>query len=439
MRPVGRLPDRLHHSKPTARGRGRPAAPSPARGPAGVDLRAVRSRRRPGTQEAGAARRGGGAQAPGKIKILFLIDNFAGPEGGTEQHLLFLQRELPRDRFELHFGVLSAIRRIAAGDFPVCPVMLGAGTRSGPRGTLARLRRLVRLVKAVDADVVHAFCRRSELYALLATRWAGRGRVLGVRRNIGYWHTWQSRWGARLAGLFGACYAANCQAAREFAARVEWIPRRRVAVIQNPVSSRRLAEGLAGIPARSSLGIVNGEQVVGMVATVRPIKDYATFLRSARLVLQEHPHTRFLAIGLQEPDCGLEMRKLARRLGIDGQVSWVGPVPNPLSVLPLMDVAVLTSQSEAFSNAVLEYAAAGVATVATDVGGVREIIDDGQTGFIVPPRSPELMASRICRLQDDDALRRRIGENAQRRVRENSSEEKVLRQYSTLYRRLAGK
>ncbi len=374
-----------------------------------------------------------------KIKILFLIDDFGGPEGGTEQHLLFLQRELPRDHFELHFGVLTGIQRFCPESFPVRPVMLGENTRPGLRGVLRRLQNLSQLIKTTEADVVHAFCRTSELYACVAVRMAHHGRVLGVRRNIGYWHTCRSRWLARLVGLFGrAEYAANCEAARRFAARVEWISPRRVCVIQNPVSKRRLAAGLADVPSRASLGILDGEQVVGMVATVRPIKDYATFLRAARLVLDRHPRTRFLVIGTEEPAYKLEMQRLAGELGIDGQVGWLGPMPNPIGAMRQFDVAVLSSQSEAFSNSLLEYAAAGVATVATDVGGTREIIDDDQTGFVVPPQSPEAMAERIMQLLADDSLRRALGEKAGRKAKNVFSETEILQEYHRLYTHLAG-
>lgn len=363
---------------------------------------------------------------------------FCAPEAGTEQHLLFLQRELPRERFDLHFGVITGVQRMAIDEFPIRPTMLGEGTPSGPRGAWRRLCNLSRLVETTRADVVHAFCRTSEAYACLAVKMARRGRVLGVRRNIGYWHTWRSRWFARLVGLCGGAeYVANCEAARRFAHRVEWISPRRVSVIRNPVAAKRLQEGLASVPARSLLGIADDERVVGMVATVRPVKDYAAFLRACRLVLDTHPRTRFLVIGNEQPDYKREMEQLAQELGLRDQVSWLGPMPNPISVLPLMDVAVLSSRSEAFSNSLLEYAAAGVPTVATDVGGVREIIDDGQTGFIVPPQSPEAMAERVCRLLDDDALRRKFAEACSYRARTTFSQEQVLRDYSTLYARIA--
>ena len=282
-------------------------------------------------------------------------------------------------------------------------------------------------------------CRDSECAALLATKLAGYGKVVGVRRNIGYGHTWRSRWTGRIAGTLGAMYVANCDAAREFASRVEWIPRRRICVIRNPVLSERREEALAMVPPRSSVGIVDGEQVVGMVATVRPIKDYATFLRSAQSVLRKHPRTRFLAIGMEDPDYASQMRKLANDLGIDAQLSWLGAVPNPLGLLPLVDVAVLSSRSEAMSNAIVEYMAMGVAVVTTRVGGTPEIVEDEVTGFLVPPCSPEPLADRICHLLEDAALRTRMGQTAQTRIRELCSEDKIVNQYVTFYRGLIGK
>ncbi|MEN6450797.1 MAG: glycosyltransferase family 4 protein [Thermoguttaceae bacterium] len=372
------------------------------------------------------------------VRILFLIDDFCGPEGGTEQHLLFLQRELPRDLFDLHFVVLTGIQRMDAEDFPVRPVML-VGRRHGARGVPERLLLLASYIRRAGIDVVHAFSRTSEIYACLAVRLAKRGRVLAIRRNLGYWHTWPSRWVARAVGRLGAAYAANCEAARQYTSRVEWIRRRRIAVIHNPLATARIAEGRAAGVTRASLGVADGERLVGMVATVRPVKDYATFLHAARHVIDREPPTRFLAVGFQQPEYSAQMQRLCGQLGIACRVTWLGAVANPFTLLPLLDVAVLSSSSEAFSNAVLEYAAAGVPTVATDVGGIRELLDDGTSGFIVPPRDPETMADRICRLLSDRELGRRLGDAARRKVTAEFSEDKILSQYRRIYHQLAGR
>ncbi len=374
----------------------------------------------------------------GRVTILFVIDSLQGAAGGTEQHLLFLLRELPRDRFHVHFAVLSAFGNCDSTEFPVPPAMPNGRPRSWLR-PLRQVQWLRALISMLKPHIVQAMCPRSEADSLLAAKFSAQTTVLGVRRNTGYWHNQLTLWRARLLSRLGGTYVANCGAARDFAVRNEWIAQDRVTVIRNPVLRQRLEEGLASPPSRGDLGIAADEWVVGMVATIRPVKDHRTFLCSARLVLDRYPMTRFLLIGTEDPKCARELRALSRTLGIERQLTWVGPVKNPLHLLPLFDVAVLSSRSEGMSNALLEYAAAGIATVATDVGAAREIIDDEVCGFLVQPRSPEAMADRICRLLRDDTLRRQFGEKAQRKIRESFSEEEILGEYSRLYLRLAGR
>ena len=270
-----------------------------------------------------------------------MIDDFCGPEGGTEQHLLFLAAGTARDLLELHFAVLTRIRRTDAEDFPVRPVML-VGRRRGLRGSPERLRLLASFIKSAECiDVVHAFSRTSEAFACLAVKWQGRGKVLAIRRNLGYWHTWRSRWTARTVGRFGAEYAANCEAARQAAAKIEWVAPTRIAVIPKSRFDGSVAgRASPAVRSRRIAGIVDGESVVGIVATVRPVKDYATFRHAARLVLDRRPSTRFLAVGVQQFPYAEQMRATCRPLGTRRSVSWLGAIDNPISVMPLFDVAV---------------------------------------------------------------------------------------------------
>jgi len=300
---------------------------------------------------------------------------------------------------------------------------------------------LAKLIRETHVDVVHTFSAVSELYAAMAVLLAGRGKVLASRRNMGYWHTWRSRWTARAVAAFGrglgVRYAANCTAARESAVKGEWIPRRRISVIPNAAPARRWQKGLMHVPSRSSLGLCDGQQAVAVLATIRPVKDYATFLRAARLVADRCPTARFLSIGDHEPRYFAEVQSLADDLGLNDHIRWLGAVENPLSILTRCDVGVLSSESEGMSNALLEYAVAGIAAVATNVGGAAEAVEDGVTGFLVPPRSPEPMADAICRLLRDDELRRSFGASGAARARTLFSEERILDQFSQLYQSLA--
>ena len=374
-----------------------------------------------------------------KSRLLFLIDDFWGPEGGTEQHLLFLQRELPRDQFDLHFGVLCGIQRLDPAAFPVRPVMLSEAAALAAAAPLAACAAWRGSSERSRPTSSTPSLPPASFMPLWRSSWPDGARSSAAVETSATGILGGAVGRRAVLAAFGAQYAANCEAAREFAAKVEWIPRRRISVIPNPAPSKRWEEGLAQAPSRSSLGLHDGQQVVAMVATVRPIKDHATFLRAARLVLDEHPATHFLAIGRHEPPYFTELQSLADELNIAKQIHWLGAVNNPLSILAHCDVGVLSSQSEGFSNALLDYAVAGIATVATDVGGTPEVVEDGVTGFLVPPRSPEQMADRICQLLRDDALRKAFGARAAARAGALFSEQSVLNQYSQLYQRLAGK
>jgi len=395
---------------------------------------------RPGRAEAreGSLPSSGVHNACCQVNVLLLMDEFAGQDAGSEQHLMFLLNRLPQEKARVHFAVLGEPGDKPADLPPVEPIVLSRVYRIGVWSTLQYLQRLTRLIKSLRIDVVHAFFQGSETAALLATRLARQGSVLGVRRDVGYWHTRRTLWQARVARLFRAEYAANCEAAKQSAVDREWIPANRITVIPNPLNEQRLQDGLSNVVSAESLGIRNGEQVVGIVATLRPVKDHASFLQSARLVLDRFPHTRFVIIGRQLPEHFAGLRSLAGTLGIEPQISWVGSVENPVTVLPHCEVAVLSSKSEGLSNALIEYAGVGVPAVATNVGGNSEVVEDGQTGFLVPPGSPEPMAERICRLLSDRTLRQTFGETARLRAKSLFSEQKTLDDYVKLYMRLSG-
>lgn len=369
-------------------------------------------------------------------RVLLMIDQFTSPHAGTEQHLLFLCRHLPKTVRSLHFAVLTAVRRADPAVFPIQPYVLPQARGPAPLRFLGRVRASARLIAAEQIDVVQTFCPMSELAAVLATRLAGRGLVVGCRRNIGYWHSTRTLWRARLVTRFVSHFVANCEAAKQFGIANERIELDRISVITNPVDVQRLQDGTKNPIAREAAGIQSGERVVGIVATVRPIKDHETYFRAARMVLERHPRTRFLVVGDDQPAHRQRLVQLVAWLGIERQVSWLGPVANAYRVLPHFDVGVLSSRSEGYSNALLEYAAAGVPAVATDVGGTSEVIVDGQTGFLVPPADPEAMAARITLLLDHPDLAQTLGRQAKTRALAECAPDKVIAQYCALYSRL---
>ena len=113
----------------------------------------------------------------------------------------------------------------------------------------------------------------------------------------------------------------------------------------------------------------------------------------------------------------------------------VGERSDVADLLARADVFVLSSTSEGLPVSILEAMAAALPVVASSVGGVAEAVDEGETGFLVPPRDPVLLAAALERLLDDSTLRRRLGANGRERVREHFGLEAFQRAHVDVYRR----
>lgn len=387
------------------------------------------------------------------IRVLYLLDHLVAPTGGSEQHLRWLLRALPLDDFELHVVATFDTRtpQEIASDSMIDVTFLASPNADGtppsamspPTPFVTRFRRLVRLIRQNAIDVVHVFTPNNELVAAAACRFAGRGRVCAQRRNIGYAlptsrsaistvRQWVRGFAICRAGI---AYIANSRAAIAAAEAKESLPPRLFTLIPNPVARARYEDGLARLVPRSALAIPDDAPIVGMVATVRRIKGYEVLLRAARRVADTAPQTRFVLVGAQEAPYASEMRQLAASLGLTDTIVWYGAIDNPFRLLPHFTVGVLSSHSESMSNAVLEYAVAGLPFVATDVGGVREIL--GDSGLIVPPNDPDGLAERILELLGNEPLRKRLGTAVQSEVTNCYAEEHVIEAYRKFYANVA--
>ncbi len=375
---------------------------------------------------------------PTSFSVLFLIDQVWGGRGGSEQHLNWLLERLPNEVIRKRFVIFSRI--IGNTEvFPVQPKILGDVYGKGKLTFLRRFFALVRYIKEEQIDIVHAFSPMDEMVGVVACWWAGVGRVCAHRRNIGYGLNFQNRWMSLVIQQFKIPYIANSEAARQAAFQNERININRITVIRNPVFIERKQAGFEKQIHRTDIPVPLGNPFIGMVASVRTIKGYEVFIQAAQYVLQKWPNAYFICIGEQDPIYLKRLKALSCKLQIEDRLIWYGFIDNAFKILPHLTVAILSSHSESFSNAVLEYAVAERAIVATDVGGMREIITDGETGFLVPPNQPDLLADRIVALLDDPQKRKSFGTKAKEFVVHHFSEEIILKQYLSFYQNILRK
>jgi glycosyltransferase involved in cell wall biosynthesis len=161
------------------------------------------------------------------------------------------------------------------------------------------------------------------------------------------------------------------------------------------------------------------------------VKDYPMFLLAAQLVRAEVPEAGFLMAGDGELRSSIE--GLATDLGLAGSVFFLGRCQRISDLLNVSDVCVLSSKAEGFSNSILEYMGAGRPVVATDVGGAREAIVEGETGFLVGSGDHASMARRLVSLLQAPESARAMGEKGRQRVEQRFSSRALLRNTEVLY------
>jgi glycosyltransferase involved in cell wall biosynthesis len=173
------------------------------------------------------------------------------------------------------------------------------------------------------------------------------------------------------------------------------------------------ASCLAPDEARRRLGLPARGPVVGIVARLVAIKDHDTFLAAAAEVARAQPQTSFVIAG-DGPERGRVEAKAQAVL--DGRVRFLGWVTDIEALYRSLDVIVLTSRNEGTPAVLIEAGAASIPAVATDVGGVSDVVVDGETGFLVPPGDVRGVAGRVVELLRSPGLRWRLGERAREHV-----------------------
>ncbi len=181
-------------------------------------------------------------------------------------------------------------------------------------------------------------------------------------------------------------------------------------------------------------GLEGKHPIVGTVANYRQEKDYPNFLLAAKVISQEHPEARFVAVG--EGGLRPEMENMIQTLGLTGKVTLTGTIDRPERVATLFDVFVLASKTEGLPLVVLEAMALGIPVVATDVGGLREVIVSNENGILVPPGKPAELAAAVSDVLKDPLLAAAMSTRAKETVRAKFSVEAMVAEYEELYRQV---
>ena len=367
-----------------------------------------------------------------KIRIVYTIKSME--VGGSQTHLLQVLRLLDRRRFDPVLycltgeGVLQ--ENVRALDVPV----IDGGARSGFKGrqSLAAILRLARYLRRERADVVHNYLLRANAVGSVAARLAGIPVVLCSKRGC-HERRGLELAGAKLGNWLADRVTANADAVREFVHDNEGCPLRKFVVIPSGVDTERFRP-TPGDDYKTRLGLPPHAPVVGIVTRMRVRKGVEEFLRAMIQVGERHPMVQTVIVGEVELDP--DLRQLVTKSGMDDGLHLLGRRSDMPEVLSAFDVFVLSSHDEGMSNAILEAMAMEKPVVATDVGGTGEVIRDGQSGLLVPPKDSAALAVAINEMLVAPERAREMGRLGRRIVRDGFSAQTMVRQMEELYLQL---
>lgn len=337
--------------------------------------------------------------------------------GGQEKLLIEFARHADRRRFELRFVSLAGRGALAADlealGWPVTALDAPPGLRPGLVGTL------VRLFRAWGAQVVHTHNERPLIYAAPAAKLARVRRVIHTKHGRGTGNSRRQLWLTALAARFANEFVGVADDCARLAV-AQGVPARRVRTLHNGIDTRRFAYR-GPCP--------DGPAV--LVARLCPEKDVPTLLDAVALAVSRRPDFRLQIAG--DGICLPELRRRAAELNLDGHVAFLGMVDDVPALLAGARLLVLSSISEGVSLTLLEAMACGLPVIATRVGGTPEVVADGATGLLVPPRDPSALAAALLELYADVGRCRRLGEVGRRRVEESFDVRRMVARYERMY------
>jgi len=376
-----------------------------------------------------------------RIRLAFFIGSLG--RGGTENQLLHLMEGLDSSRFELHLILLHGAgkERAAALDVKIHELRNGAESFRVPGRRLRRsvrtLWNLVRCLRRLSPDILHCYLPTACVFGVIAGRIAGIPKIVCSRRALtrSYRATKLLAVADKLAMNLADLVLANSSAVKQELGEADNIPSERIRLIYNGVDIAAFQQAEPN-GLRRCLEVDESAILIGTVANFFAYKRHEDLVEAARLLIAKHPGLCFVATGREEGTRRDICQKIAQ-YGLSHHFKVLGETSSIHPFFKSIDIYACPSETEGFSNALLEAMAAEKPVVATAVGGNPEAVSHGETGFIVTSRSPQALAAAIETLALNPELRTRMGAAGARRVQAHFSVETMVRRHAELYAALA--
>lgn len=371
------------------------------------------------------------AESAQRMKILHLITELE--LGGAERLLTTMLPRFDRARFDVSVAYLY-------GDAPLRAELEKNGVRVIKLDTKGKLdvagfSRLAQLLRDERIDILHTHLIQADLLGFFAARRAGVPVIVSTKHNTHYFRShgmWLPKLDAFVNRRLSRIIAVS-EAVKQFYVQTQKLGADHIEVIHNGIDLDQFCD--ASPIAKSELGVDDSDLLVCSVGSLTQKKGHSVLLQAWPDISKACPRARLLLVG--DGPLRSELEQRAHALGSGERVRFLGRRQDVPSILATADLFVLPSLWEGFGIAVVEAMAAGVAVVASDVDGVREIVRHERDGLLVPSGEPGKLADAVVSLLGAPNRAKALSEEGRRRADEFSIQQTVER-LQKLYERLAG-
>jgi glycosyltransferase involved in cell wall biosynthesis len=366
------------------------------------------------------------------VRLLFVLT--APVRGGIEEVVLSLLARLNRAEFTPGLAAPATLLDAMRDELDACAVPtfpVAAESWLDFRG----VRTLARCIRSFEPDIVNPHLFRSTLVAAPLAKWLGVRCVVETYHGREAWRRGPIRGSFlvdRVVSRFVDRVIAVSEAARDFLVTVKRIPAHKITVVPNGRDLSVFQPGCGGSDVRRELGIPADAPVLGIVGRLEEQKGHRYGIDAFAQVSKEFPEARLLIVGEGSLRGALEQQ--ARELGVSDRVIFTGFRTDVPRLYDAMNVVVLPSLYEGMPLTAIEAAAMGKPIVATGVDGTCEVIDHGETGWLVPSEDDSAIASavRVQLLDPVSAMQR--GERARERALRRFDLTRQVARYGSLCR-----
>ncbi len=367
-------------------------------------------------------------RTPRRARILFLIHSLG--LGGAERIVVDFAKNLDPARYEVHVCTMSDSLDIA-GELIDSRVRLHVLRKRG-RFDLALVLRLAYLMRRLRPDILSMHCRNAFHFGTPASLLAGIPIRIATEHSVGLGGSRVlNRLAYRLSVYTWTATVAVSDYLKDVMNKTWSIPSKRIQVIHNGVDFSRIPDMSHQQLLRQLLNLPHDACIVGNVSTLRKEKGLKEFLDVAAALLASGVDAHFVIIG--GGDLLDELQQHASDVGVRERTHFLGPRNDAPQLMAGFDVFLCTSEVETFGLAIVEAMYMAVPVVAFDVGSLREVVVDGENGFIVSRGDSAGAAARVASLLMSKELRETIGLSASTTAEEKFSVQRMIRGYERLF------